>query len=150
MAQQETGLEDKTTGNTFSAAEFNTLKDTIDQNANDAESRLAGCIGIASIQKESSNYDIKETGVNKDLGQNKLIYVGDDATDDVTYTLPDTAGLEFYDSIVVANFSDYMLTIQLADDSNRINGNVTQRTLVKGQGFAIFYPIAALQIWMMG
>ena len=40
MAQSTTGIADKVTGQTLTAAEFNTLKNTFDGNATDAESRL--------------------------------------------------------------------------------------------------------------
>jgi len=40
MPQSNTGLGNKVTGDLFSATEFNTLKNTIDNNSTDAESRL--------------------------------------------------------------------------------------------------------------
>ena len=40
MTQSTTGIADKVTGQTLTAAEFNTLKNTFDGNATDAESRL--------------------------------------------------------------------------------------------------------------
>ena len=41
MAQSTTGIPDKITGNTLTAAEFNTLRGTVDGNATDAESRVS-------------------------------------------------------------------------------------------------------------
>ena len=42
MAQKNTNLTNKSTGDTFTAADFNELKNIIDSNASDSETRMTG------------------------------------------------------------------------------------------------------------
>ena len=55
MTQKETGLPNKTTGQSYTAAEFTTLKTTVDDNAVDAESRL---LTNRVVVKKASDFGI--------------------------------------------------------------------------------------------
>ena len=57
MAQNTTGIADKTVGGTLTAGEFNTLKNTFDNNATDAESRLYDNIVVVKQASDLSSID---------------------------------------------------------------------------------------------
>lgn len=152
MAQTQSTVESKINGDQLDASEVNNIVNTINNNATDAETRFAGNIGVTSIVGKSIDYNITSTGEDKDLGNNKFIYLNSSATADKAFTLPSTAGLSVTDSITLGNFNDtYALTVNLADGSDVINGKtgMITKTLVAGLSPFICFPVPDENTWVI-
>ncbi len=86
MAQQQTGVETKTDTpptNTISAAEFNSINDTVNNNSTDAESRLTTIEGASASILSYSSGTLPSSGIGTGTlafftDENVMIYVKDD------------------------------------------------------------------------
>lgn len=84
MAQSTTGIANKSTGQELPAAEFNTLRSTVDNNATDAEPRFG--IPGSTTTVDTTTYTV--------LSTDRVVLVDDDtAGGDVTINLPSAATL---------------------------------------------------------
>lgn len=116
MAQSTTGISNKSTGQELSAAEFNTLRSTVDNNATDAEPRFG--IPGSTTAVSTTTYSV--------LSTDRVVLVDDDtAGGDVTITLPSAATLgDGWAVTIKKEGTTGNITID-PDGSETIDGNST-------------------------
>jgi len=112
MSQQQTGVSSKTTGQTLSASEFNSVNSTVNANATDALSK-----GDTTDQSVASNVDFATgKGVSFDGGD----VLADYSSGYHTTTLSPAVG----GSVTLASTSDVLRYRRIGNQIN-INGRIT-------------------------
>jgi hypothetical protein len=128
MAQSTTGIPNKSTGQELSAAEFNTLRSTVDNNANDAEPRFG--IPGNTTTVSTTTYTV--------LSTDRVVLIDDDtAGGDVTVNLPSAATLGDGWAITIKKTGTTGTVTVDPDGSETIDGASTKSIEQTNQSMAI-------------